>query len=334
MVLPEENMQPDGTAAETNQRSSTFRTIVKQLIKLVLTAVVVYFAGKQVVQHWSEVKDYPWDIDPVLIAISFVFHIITFGIFSKTWCLLMPAFGHQVPLRYGFKIAYIANLGRYIPGKIWPIIGQIYLLNKIGIGKKTAFVSWMVAMFYGIPSAFMASVLTIQLYPVMAEESLGTEISVAPTLLLAVALAVAAVSILLPGQVIRFSNFLLKRVKRAPMEFDLTPSIGLQVYLGYFFSWIAYGVSFYTFLHGIMDSPPVPTLAGMGSFVVAYLIGYLAIFAPGGIGARELVLTGVLSPFIGPIAAGVAVAARLWNLLAEALAAIIALVIPMRGNES
>jgi uncharacterized membrane protein YbhN (UPF0104 family) len=72
----------------------------------------------------------------------------------------------------------------------------------------------------------------------------------------------------------------------------------------------------------------------MGSFVVAYLIGYLAIFAPGGIGARELVLTGVLSPFIGPIAAGVAVAARLWNLLAEALAAIIALVIPMRGNGS
>lgn len=313
---------------------SRAKSVLKTSIKLILTGIVVYFAGRQLVHHWSEVRNYSWDIDPMMIAASFFMHLVTFAIFAKTWCVLMPAFGHNIPLRYGFKISYIANLGRYIPGKIWPIIGQVYLLNKIGVGKKTAFVSWMVAMFYGMPSAFLASVLTIQFYPDMVEQTLGVNFGIGPTLLLIIAVVAGAISIVLPRQVIRFSNWLLRLAKRSPMDFDLTVAIGFKTYFGYFFSWVSYGVSFYLLLHGLIDSPPIPVAAGMGSFVVAYLVGYLAVFAPGGIGARELVLTGVLSPFLGPIAAGVAVAARLWNLIAEAMAASVALSIRMRPPDA
>ena len=77
----------------------------------------------------------------------------------------------------------------------------------------------------------------------------------------------------------------------------------------------------------VMDQPSIPIVAGVGAFVLAYEIGYLAVFAPGGIGARELVLITILTPFLGPVASGLAVAARVWNLVTEFIAALIALLI-------
>ncbi|NMC43979.1 MAG: UPF0104 family protein, partial [candidate division Zixibacteria bacterium] len=55
-------------------------------------------------------------------------------------------------------------------------------------------------------------------------------------------------------------------------------------------------------------------------------IGYLAIFAPGGIGPREAVMTLLLAPFFGPaVAAALSLASRLWLIVVEAVAALIAL---------
>jgi uncharacterized membrane protein YbhN (UPF0104 family) len=58
-------------------------------------------------------------------------------------------------------------------------------------------------------------------------------------------------------------------------------------------------------------------------------VGYLLLFAPGGFGPRELVLGTLLMPFIGPIAPAVAIIARLWSMLIETIAALIAVKIKM-----
>jgi len=82
-----------------------------------------------------------------------------------------------------------------------------------------------------------------------------------------------------------------------------------------------------------MAKPDIPVIAGIGSFVLAYIIGYLTFFSPGGLGARELVLTTVLSPFLGSVAVGLAVAARVWNLISEFIATAIALLIKLEKKK-
>ncbi len=49
--------------------------------------------------------------------------------------------------------------------------------------------------------------------------------------------------------------------------------------------------------------------------------------APGGFGPRELVLGVMLTPFLGPIAPAVAIGARLWAIVIEGLAALLALAV-------
>jgi len=58
---------------------------------------------------------------------------------------------------------------------------------------------------------------------------------------------------------------------------------------------------------------------------VAYQIGYLALFAPGGLGPREVIVGLLLQPFVGPLAPALALVARIWSVLIDASAALTAL---------
>lgn len=298
-----------------------------------LATTVIYFAGRQLVINWTEVSQYHWTINPLLMILSVVFHLITFALFSKAWCLLMQAFGFSVPLKHGFKIAYIANLGRYIPGKIWPVFGMVYLLKKININKEVAFASWGIATILGLPPAFLAGFITIYFYPEMLSDTLSGNLGISPFVAVVVTFLASFVLVFAPDKTIALFNWLLKTLRRPPVQFKLKKKVALQVYLVYFIGWICYGISFYTFMNAIMSKPDIPAIAGIGSFVMAYLIGYLAFFSPGGLGARELVLTTVLSPFLGSIASGLAVTARVWNLISEFIATSIALIIKLENKK-
>src|SRR5260370_31142101 len=74
---------------------------------------------------------------------------------------------------------------------------------------------------------------------------------------------------------------------------------------------------------GLVPDPPLPLTAAIGAFTLGYILGVLALFAPGGVGVRELVLIGLLAPFLGSGGAvAVSVASRLLLTGLEAPAAL------------
>ncbi len=304
------------------------------VIKLVLTAIIIYFVGRQLVKNWSEIAHYDWEINPLLIVLSIVFHLTTFVFFSGMWCILIRAFGYNVPFKYAFKISYIADLGRYIPGKVWSVFGMVYFLNKINVKKEVAFASWGVALILGFLPGFAVVFIALSFHPEMMPEALRGNIGVLPYIAMVVTVLITILLALMPEKSMLIFNWFLKLLKRPQIEFKLKKKVALIILIGYFIGWVFYGLGFYTFINAIMVKPPLPVVAGVGSFAMAYLIGYMTFFTPGGLGARELVLTAVLTPFLGPVAAGAAVAARLWNMVSELIAALIALSIKMEGKRT
>lgn len=328
-----QNNSPENTietSLENKPRKSPLRTFVVTVIKFVLAATVIYFAGRKVVTNWTEVSQYRWTINPLLLILSIVFHLFTFVVLAKMWSLIIKAFGFDVPLKQAFKISYIASLGRYIPGKIWQVFGMVYLLKQIDINKEVAFASWGIATIFGLPPAFLAGFITIFFYPEMLSAIWGGNLGIGPFAALGITLIASLTLVFAPNRAMALYNWLVKLLGRPPVRFRLEKKVAFKVYVGYFVGWICYGLAFYTFMHAIMVQPHVPVVVGIGSFVSAYVVGYLAVFSPGGLGARELVLTSVLSPFLGPVATGLAVTARVWNIVSEFLAAVIALLIKLK----
>lgn len=312
------------TPAVSPEQHPTRKWIIR-LVKFLLTVLVIYFAGREIAKNWQEVVNYDWQINWWLILLSVALHIFAFAFFSQDWCWLMRGFGRDVPLRHGFKIAYIANLGRYIPGRIWPIFGMVYVAKQMKIPDSVAVASWGLALLFGMPPSFVAVILSTWVYPDMLSPELRQYLGAALYLGMAITFAVSLMLLIMPNRSLALANFGLRLIKREAIHFHLSISGAALVYFGYFFAWLCYGLAFYVFVHAVTPNPELPLLVAIGAFILSYQIGYLAIFTPGGLGARELVMIAVLTPYLGPAAAGIAIAARLWNTLSDIVASAIAL---------
>src|SRR5213078_3336284 len=60
-------------------------------------------------------------------------------------------------------------------------------------------------------------------------------------------------------------------------------------------SWITYGVAFWLLARGLGLPGALPVARAAGVFALGYILGLLALFAPGGVGVREVVLIGLLT---------------------------------------
>jgi len=87
----------------------------------------------------------------------------------------------------------------------------------------------------------------------------------------------------------------------------------LLLYLG---NWILYAFSFWVLAASFGHRGDVVPVAS--AFAAAYVLGYVMIFAPAGVGVREGFLVAFLSPYLGVGPSGVlAVVARLWTTVVE-----------------
>ena len=136
---------------------------------------------------------------------------------------------------------------------------------------------------------------------------------------------ISLILIIKPKVVFKLYNLLLRLLKKSEVNFKLNPLLALKIFLGYVICWIFYGLSFYFLLRSLGPTITFDIFQPIIIFVLAYQIGYLAFFAPGGIGVRELILTKGLTSFFGEVAIGISIVARIWNLIVEIISALIAL---------
>jgi uncharacterized membrane protein YbhN (UPF0104 family) len=288
---------------------------------------VLYFVLRQIAVNWDEVAGYGWDIDPLGLILASLATVVALIGNAQVWRYLIAGFGYDISLGAAFRIIYLANLGRYIPGKVWAVAGMAYLARQAKIPAVTAVTASILAQVFSLPGALMLSFTVPLLYP----ELISPEVApfVGPVLYACAAgtLIVSFVVVLFPSAALRILNLLLIKMKREPLTFVMPRALAVKVYLGYMLTWAIYALAFPIFLRALVPDNALSPIASAGAYILAYQVGFIALFSPGGLGVRELALTGMLSPSLGaPIAAGIALAARLWNLLVELLVSVVAAV--------
>lgn len=295
------------------------------LLKILLTLLILYFLYRLVARHWEEIKLYEWQIDWVYLILSLIVGVGALFIFSSMWGKIIAGFGHQLSVTKAFRVCYLSNLGRYIPGKIWQLFGILYLTQREGIPSERAGASFVLAQLFTIPASFLVFVLAAQIEPKVLVDQVAFLGEKSAYLLTAGMLAVSLVIVLWPQKVFALGNAILRRLKRPQAVFTLDKRVALRIFVAYCAAWILYGVAFWLFARAVTDDIGFGLIPAVGVFNAAYQIGYLALFAPGGFGPRELVMGVMLTPFLGPVALAVAILARPWSIALESIAALLAL---------
>lgn len=176
-----------------------------------------------------------------------------------------------------FSLVSLTQLGKYIPGGIWQFAARFgaYRSNKLSV--KDMGKAFFLENVWVVLGGAMGGVFFLALgdaNPLL--ERWGIQLP-APFML---SLAALSIVFWLVG------IFIFQRIAHKTDPFALSSRRTLRLFVSHFFMYLTMGVSFFFLFSSLGEDNLLFTI---GAYVLSYLAGYLVIFAPGGIGIREVV---------------------------------------------
>ena len=283
-----------------------------QVAQWILAIGIVWFALRALRGQWNENASRLASITPSWgwIAIATALVLATYVLLIDTWRQIVLAAGERLPFRTAARIWFISNLGKYVPGKIWSIAAMTMMARDNDVSAMAAAGSsvliQLVTIAAGIGVVLVAGAQAID------KPSLAVITGVSMVVLL------AAIPVLLPVAG-RVASALTGKSVSLPVIAPVTVWLATARAV---VSWIAYGVAFRFFVIGLLGSATGATSSYVAVYASSYIIGFLALFAPGGAVVREsAMITGMLRLGLSgqADALAVAVASRLWLTVTELL---------------
>jgi uncharacterized membrane protein YbhN (UPF0104 family) len=292
--------------------------------QVLLAALVIVFVVRSVVANWASwggLGELDLELRPrlgwILLAVATV--LATYAMLIEAWRRVLAGWGQKLAYAPATRVWCLSNMGRYLPGKIWSVAGLAILAQREGVSGWAAAGSAlaMQAIAVGTGAVVVAVGGTSQVSPYL----LGAAIVVA---LLAVVFLVWEP---LAGTVVR--------IVRPSLEWRALPASAAAAATAVtLISWLAYGVVFWLLAYALFGPSDLSVARAIGVFAAGYILGLLALFAPGGVGMREVIFIALLGPVLGGNGAlALAIASRLLLTATEVVAALVALGLG-RGKES
>ncbi|MEX1259149.1 MAG: hypothetical protein WEG36_16250 [Gemmatimonadota bacterium] len=251
-------------------------------------------------------------LNPAWLALGTVLLLAGYLVTARLWGRMVGELGGIDPGgAASIRIVLTANLGRYLPGKFWQMAGLALLAKRYGGSATLGATAGVLSHIFALAATGLVAL------PLLAGPSAPLGRARIPVLML---LALLAFAVAVPRVLHRVFTAAL-RVARLPAA----EVVGMDGWFGarwlamHLVVWIIYSLAFISFVRGLGFEAGFAGFAA--PFAAAYLLGYLAIFAPAGIGVRDGFLIAFLRPEVGGAAVGIALFARVWMTLAELLPA-------------
>lgn len=288
-------------------------TVVGRALQIVVGLTVVVLAARTLIANWSDLRSQNVNLHvrPLLLIASLALVVAVFGLLIEAWRRVIIGYGERLTFLAAARIWILASLGKYVPGKVWAVVGAAVLAQRAGVAGGVAVAGALVLQALALGSG----VVLVSATGVSAVvEILGR--GAAMGMVLIGVIAAAAIASLMWRPAIE----LLRRTLPGRME-DLRP-VGVGTLVGALganiVAWVGYGAAFLLLTRGLSPGAQLSLQQSVAAFSSAYIVGFVVALAPAGVGAREGVLVLLLAAPLGAkLAAAAAVAARILWTVAE-----------------
>ena len=263
---------------------------------------IVVFAARSLVRNWERLRSQPleWRVEPGWLVLSALVVWLMYALLIVAWRMLLAGWGQRLDGWTAARIWTVSSLGKYLPGKVWAVAGMALMAQRAGMAAWAATGSAVVLQVLAIGTGAAVVGVTGRGAIETAHPGAG------PALAVLVAGAVAGVGLLLWPPFLRR----LLRLAGSDDETRGTPpaaAIGFGV-VANFVAWIGYGAALWLLARGLLPGAGLRPELAVAVFTASYLAGFLALFAPGGLGVREGLFILMLQ---GPLGIGAATALAL-----------------------
>jgi hypothetical protein len=264
----------------------------KLVSRLVFGLIAVFFAVAAL-ELGRRLRETPIDVRPAwLLASVLVFGLGNTGLALAFRRVLRQGSGVAQPVIAVLELFYRGTLARYLPGKVG--IPAVRMAAAPEFQVSVGFMAGTVVLETLASLATCGAVAALISSGPWASPTLR-EITHRPAALALIAGVFLGVLGLAVIDLRHYPRFLRRLLRSEDREGPLLPGVWL---LGCSFAWLCVGISNGLCAHALSENLDTALLAAAAG-VLAPIVGFLAMVAPGGLGVREAFLVAVLTPQIG-----------------------------------
>jgi uncharacterized membrane protein YbhN (UPF0104 family) len=262
--------------------SATARARAIKAAQLLIAVLILWLAYHAMRGSWSELRRQPLPVrvDWTWVTACFATFALGYAVLIQTWRTILARWDRRLSFIAAARIWLVSNLGRYVPGKVWQIAAMGVLAQREGVSAVAA-----------TGSAVLNAVVNIAagLAVVMATgwRLLSLPYSGAPAVAAGI-IVLAAVGLIAVPWIAPHVVVLLQRITGRHDVVALPPRgiLGVAV-AGNVVGWVLYGLAFQLLARGIVGEAPGGLPSYVAVYTLSYLVGYLVLPAPAGVGVRE-----------------------------------------------
>lgn len=257
---------------------------------LVLVIACVAFVARRLADEWDAAEASIRNADAAWLLLSVILAALAMTSIAVGWRRVLAVLGAPVGVAASIAWYYVGEIGKYLPGTVWPLVGRAELARRGGVSRGVAYQS------VGL------SLLLLYLASAVVGGAVAEPLVVVPFVVL-------AVIVLHPG----VGNAALRAARRITgASLDLTlPSLRSSLLLaaGYVPTWLLVGTATWAVARSLDAS--VGWAEVVPAAAASWLIGFVAVPVPGGVGVREAAFVAAAGSLPVGVAPATAVVARL-----------------------
>ncbi|MGN7224189.1 lysylphosphatidylglycerol synthase transmembrane domain-containing protein [Curtobacterium flaccumfaciens] len=273
-------------AVPTTGRRARVLTVVKWVAAVVALAFLVWSIARQ----WDAIARDFARLDAGTIVLGVAATIVALVANMLSWRAMMSASGFRVRLAAASSIFFVGQLGKYIPGGVWSIAAQAELGRAHGLQRTGSAVAALASMLVSMVTAAVVGIVAVLL-----ASSTGFA-----TFWWLIPLIVVGLVCLTPPVLGRLIAVAFRVLRRPAQDTTLTWTGTVMSLVWSLVMWLAYGVQATLVLRVFGADSPTLFPVAVGAYAVAWLVGFVVVIAPAGIGPRE----GILVLLLGSVAGG------------------------------
>jgi uncharacterized membrane protein YbhN (UPF0104 family) len=238
------------------------------------------------VDQWDNVR-HGWHQLPVSALVAASAGVLVGLFFSAlAWRALLLDLGEHLGVVGAVRVFFVGQLGKYLPGSVWPVVAQMELGKQHGLSRRPVGTVALLVMVLNVATGLLVAIVLLPFTSPHALSHYGWAVAFLP-----VGLALLHPRILNP-----VVDKAFRLARREPLPQPLTLR-GIAVATGWtLLMWASYGVQVWALARGLHahGAKSLPLLA-TGAFALAWTAGFVAIVFPAGAGVREGVLIFAMS---------------------------------------
>ncbi|MDN5790654.1 MAG: flippase-like domain-containing protein [Micrococcales bacterium] len=284
-----------------------------RIVIATLTLAAVVYA---VARNWTDVSAHLREISWPAFALASLAAALGTFLTMLGWRVILADLGSPLHLAPASGVYFVGQLGKYLPGSLWSVVVQADIASHLKVPRRRTAVAGLLALGFALLTGLVVGLPAASFLLRGSGEQLGWWLALAVPLVIV---------LLVPALLNRIIALLLRLLRRAPLEQDLSVravllSVGIFVAV-----WLCFGVHTLLLARAVAGEAPHPdlTAAAVTGYALSVALGMLTIVLPAGLGAREGLLTLILSTAI-PVsaAAAVAIVSRFIVTIVDVLAAL------------